>query len=386
MKIDYRDTVNGDATVIDKSAHLMPESAMTKKFWVNLEKYNKSLLGATIDREHRDILEVDVLRPFIKSLIVKNISTQDFITSDSSTLIPSGVRVKYEIHSPLTLNAYDSLGNHTGISTTTGLIEEGIKGSQYLELGDSKAIIVPAETAHTLNMDAYASGSFTLDVETLSGDTVTASTTFEAVPTATTTKAVIDWNPQAGITSSTIKIDFNGDNVVDVSLAPAINGTVLYDTTPPEAVFSFGTTTNDVLITGKDAGGETTVRTSATSTTITDQTGNTLVIPFVKYKEKPTKLKIVFNTMIYNGIATTTPKTTLEYEWEMKNGTLKELEQDVRIKNTRRVSAEYNAKKNQTKIIDKVKEEGEKSTTKITKPGMAILSVSTQEGVIGVQF
>ena len=65
---------------------------------------------------------------------------------------------------------------------------------------------------------------------------------------------------------------------------------------------------------------------------------------------------------------------------------LKELEQDVRIKNTRRVSAEYEAKKNQTKITDKVKEDGEKSVTKNTKPGIVILTISTQGGVVGVQY
>jgi hypothetical protein len=98
-------------------------------------------------------------------------------------------------------------------------------------------------------------------------------------------------------------------------------------------------------------------------------------------------LKLVFDTLIYNGIATTTPKTTLQYEWDTnKNGTLKELELDIRIKNTRRVSAEYEAKKNQTKITDKARESGEKSTVKITKPGIALLSVFTQEGVLGVQF
>ncbi|MFA5831252.1 MAG: right-handed parallel beta-helix repeat-containing protein [Candidatus Paceibacterota bacterium] len=268
VKIDDRRTINGDKTVMEKSAHYMPVSDTTKKYWVNLEEYNKPL--TTTSRDHKDILEVTQLRPFILSIIKKNISVPQFITTDNSTLVSTKKFVEYTIHSPLNLNVYDTVGNHTGISPETGFLEVGIKGSQYFELGESKTIMVPAEIAHTLNLDAYASGSFTLDVETLVGDTVTASTTFEAVPTATTTKATLVWDPQTEITPSTwLNVDFNADNVIDVSLPAVVNGTALYDVTPPEAVISFNPTTNDVVFMGKDEGGDTTVKMTATSTGLT---------------------------------------------------------------------------------------------------------------------
>jgi hypothetical protein len=386
IKIEDRKTINGDATVVEKSAHLMQSSDMTKKYWVNLEGYNNE--PRTIAREHKDIFEVDTLRPFIRSIVVNNITTQPFITDNNYSLTPSGREfVKYVIHSPLNLNVYDTLGNHTGISPE-GMVENGIKGSQYSELGESKTIIVPAEIAHTLNLDAYASGSFTLDIETLIGDTITASTTFEAVPTATTTKANLVWDPQAGITPSTIlNIDFNADNIVDVSLLSTPDGTTLYDITPPEVAISFSTTTNDMIITGTDEGGVSSVVTTTSKTTIIDKAGNTLVVPFIKYKDGKTKLKVVFEKLIYNGTVKNIPKTTLEYEWELnKNGTIKELEQDVVIKNTRRVSAEYESKKNETKITDKEKEKGEKSNVKSRKLGVVLFTISTQDGVVGVQY
>jgi len=69
-----------------------------------------------------------------------------------------------------------------------------------------------------------------------------------------------------------------------------------------------------------------------------------------------------------------------------KDGTLKELEQDVRIKNTRRISAEYNAKKNRTKIVDRTKEDGEKSVVKITRSGIVPLMLSTKNGLISVTY
>jgi hypothetical protein len=235
-------------------------------------------------------------------------------------------------------------------------------------------------------MNGYATGSFTLDMEEFTGDTLTASTTFAGVPSATNTVATIHIPSGDIASSSPLQVDENGDGTTDFSLIPKQGGITIPDFTPPEAVISFSTTTNDVLITGTDTAGTVTTVTTATSTIITDQTGNTLVIPFIKYKEKPTKLKLVFDTLIYNGIATTTPKTTLEYEWEMKKGTLKELKQDIRIKNTRRVSAEYEAKKNETKIADKIKEDGEKSTRKITKPGIVPLVLSTHGGGVEVTY
>jgi hypothetical protein len=130
----------------------------------------------------------------------------------------------------------------------------------------------------------------------------------------------------------------------------------------------------------------------ATSTTITDKGGNTLVVPFIKYKEKATKLKVTFDTLIYNGIATKIPQTTLEYDWEIKkDGTLKELSQDIQIKKTRDISAEYDAKKNETKIEDKYKgkerkDDDEKETAKITKKGMVLLKFSTDKGVVKIDY
>jgi hypothetical protein len=148
------------------------------------------------------------------------------------------------------------------------------------------------------------------------------------------------------------------------------------------------------MITGTDNEGIKTAKTTSTSTTITDKGGNTLVVPFIKYKEKATKLKVTFDTLIYNGIATTIPKTTLEYEWDIKKGgILKSLSQDIQLKNTRDISAEYEAKKNETKIEDKYKEkerkndeDDEKDETKIIKKGIVLLKFSTDKGVVKIDY
>ncbi len=48
-------------------------------------------------------------------------------------------------------------------------------------------------------------------------------------------------------------------------------------------------------------------------------------------KEKPTKLTVVFDTLIYNDVATATPKVTLEFEWELNKTTVIVLKKNVPI-------------------------------------------------------
>lgn len=382
IRIQDKVTLNGDGTVVDRSAHLMPTSTTTQKWWVDLGKYNK--LRTTIDRKHNDIFEVEPLRAFIKSIIVKNIAKSTYITANPATLIQNGDYIKYQLHSPLNLNIYDQAGNHTGISTTTSLIEEGIKGSAYYTLGDTKIVIVPADTLHTVKLDAYASGSFTLDLGELHGDTVTASTTFEAIPTATTTQATLVW---AGSLSpaTTLAVDFNGDSTVDATLKPTLGGTTVYDITPPETHFTFDPASNKFVVTGIDNLSSTTVNTTTTSTTITDEAGNTTVIPFLEYKEESKEIKVAFDTIIYNGVATTTPKIILMYEWKFKNDILKSLSQEVHVKNTREIEAKYKQSTNETKIIDEV-EGGESKKMKLSKSGIAVVNVTTDKGQLLVVY
>ena len=99
------------------------------------------------------------------------------------------------------------------------------------------------------------------------------------------------------------------------------------------------------------------------------------------------KLTVVFDTLAYNDVATATPRVMFEFEWELdKNGTMKSLSQDIRINGMRRISTEYSGNTNQTKIVDKVKEEGEKSITKSTKTGLQTLTISTLKGVLGITY
>jgi hypothetical protein len=390
--------IDGDGTVVTPSALAMSTSSSNvSRLWLDLWTYNNSpLRGGSgsawrLDETHASILEVPTLRDFIKNNILTKSVTE--LPKYISTSLPtsrdlSEKRLTYFLHSPLTLSAHDSFGNGISASTST------IPGARYNRYGEVQSISLPASSNPTLVLNGYEAGSFTLEVQEVEGDTTVATTTFSGIPSSASTVITMNFSDGTIKNASPLFVDANGDGTTDVSFEPKLDGVVVPDLIPPEILVSFSTTTQDVLITGTDNEGVQTTKTTATSTTVTDKGGNTLIVPFIKYKEKATKLKVTFDTLIYNGIATKIPQTTLEYMWEIKkDGTLKSLSQDIQIKNTRDISAEYESKKNETKIEDKYKgkerkddEEDEKETAKITKKGMVLLKFSTDKGVVKIDY
>ncbi len=383
-------TIEGDGTVVVPSALWMSTTTpWVERYWVDLKRYNR-FIPSVFATDHKNITEVTTLLDFIKNKLTNSTSSLPTYISNSPSTLSADPDTKYiyTLHSPLSLDLYDALGNHTGISTSTGYAEQNIPGSRYGTLGEVKYIIANADVTQRLELRGYATGTFSLDVEQIIGDTIIASTTFASVPVTPNTIATLFIPAESNLASSTqLVVDIDGNGTNDIVLSPQLGKVTYPDLSPPEAIFSFSPTTQDFTISGKDTEGTTSTRMSTTSATITDSSGNTLIIPFVKFKEKSTKLKIVFDTLVYNGIATTTPKVTLEYEWELKsNGILKSLIQDIRIEGVRRVTAEYVVNTNQTKIVDRVREDEEKNITKTTKPDIALLTLSSLGGVLQLTY
>lgn len=231
-------SLDGDGTVVVPSALWTASSTGVQKYWVNLRAYNKGF--TTIDRTHPSILEVDPLRTFIQDIIsgssLENLSSYQYISTSTPTNDIADTRLSFTLHSPLTLNLYDKNGNHTGISTTTGFLEENIPGSHYETFGEVKYISAPASSFPKLVLTGYETGSFTLDIAAKQGETVTASTTFSGIPSATSTVAAIDFSDGTIAHASALTIDENGDGHTDFSLAPKVGDIVSLsppDLTPP---------------------------------------------------------------------------------------------------------------------------------------------------------
>ncbi len=217
-------TIDGDGTVVAPSA-LYSNGVGVDRYWIDEGLWNKKhSRPGPLGLKHKDILEITDLIGLIKNTI-NNQSPSNSQYLSTSTPNNPGTHLVYSLHSPLTLDAYDNIGNHTGISTSTGLIEENIPGSYYLKFGDIKYIFTDTDLPIHIFMNGYANGTFTFNIEELQGDSYLSNVTFKDIPTTSSTKVSID--TQTDINSvSPMRVDLNGDSTIDFSIGPKINDTV----------------------------------------------------------------------------------------------------------------------------------------------------------------
>lgn len=226
--LDYRPemVVDGDGTVVASSALWV---SATERYWLNLRDYGEANFGSNIDRKHSDIFEVPQLRDFIKSILgpdSPNETLPDFISTDQPSGDSNDTRLHFILHSPLALDLYDDFGNHTGISTSTHSLEENIPGSYYEVLGGVTYVTIPASSAIHAFMQGTEEGSFTLEVEQVNGNIVTASSTFAGIPSTATTYATLTIPQDGEIANATpLTVDENNDGTVDFSITPLLNET-----------------------------------------------------------------------------------------------------------------------------------------------------------------
>lgn len=374
-----KDVVEGDGTVLVPSA-LWITASTTRKYWVNLGKYNK-FVPDLFTTKHAEILEIPSLRTLIQSILTNATSTPlDFITTTQpATDAVADKRLRFLLHSPLNLSATDNLGNIVNYVTST------IPGSRWKRYGEVQVLTVPKNTSLTLNLDGYAAGSFTLDMQEIDGNNaITASSTLAAIPSATSTRATMAFTDGTLQNASPLLLDYDGNGTTDFSLKPKLGEEVIFDTTPPEAIIAFDPVSQKLKVIGTDNLSSTTVSTTATSSLITDEAGNTLEIIFKKFRQEKRELKLEIQALRYNGVSTsTTAKTALQYEWSAdKTGNIKELEEKVTV-GTLNVDGHYNAQKNLTRIEQKAKDGKE---NKKTSPGLVVIGLTTDEGRIGVSY
>ena len=376
--------VDGDGTVVVPSALWMSISnPNVERWWVDLLTYNKPILG--VDRDHRDILEIQDLRDFIKSKVQDSPfnDSDNIIINNTSTLISDGVRLHYTLHSPLTLGIIDSQGRYTGQDPITKEIKEEIPNVNYRQIGEVQFISAPTGIAYTLKMQGYQEGSFSLDVDKREGNNITASTSFQGIPSSASTLAKIEITPDFEISDSAIEIDQNGDGVVDKSMRATLGGVTIYDTTPPELQVTFDINSKDVILSAQDTlDPNPTILITDTSITLTDNAGNNTVIPFTKLKEKPTRLRFSYNKIIRNGITTTVPNTNIVYDWQEKKGVLTDLDTKVAIKSIEKFV--FNYKKISDSTI--IKEKKNKDLVITTKMGFVVVTIKTEGDGLRVDY
>jgi hypothetical protein len=267
-------------------------------------------------------------------------------------------------------------------------------------------------------MHGTGTGSFSLDVENVSGNQVMATASFQGVPSSTSTIATININPAVSATaSSTLTVDYNGDGTIDSTLQAKQNTIVLADITPPEIKISFATSSNTLLFTGFDDLGTSTISSTTsypllkrnqrdrdddrnrkgiatTTVTATDSSGNTTVLIYTEQYPTPTQRDtITFQSITYNGATTTIPSTTLSYKWRTDKINYKLFASYFKTSATS-TESHWRPRKNQTilmiKPIDLTDEDGDDEVdgraTKTKLPGFVIPYILTKQGALIINY
>ena len=236
VKPEMNTTIDGDGTVVVPSALWTSTSAGAVDYWMNLRNYSinhplQTGLGY-FPFSHADILETEPILDFISDNLSSTTKPLDEYGYLSISAPPSNdTRLRFTLHSPLTLNLYDGEGHHTGVSTTTGEIEEQIPGTYYTEFGDVKYLFTDATSSLHIVMNGYATSTFTFEEEQLQGDSLVASSTWQDMPTTPQTVVTTDTAPDIA-SQPPLLIDKNGDGTTDYIIAPQLNGTAPLPKTP----------------------------------------------------------------------------------------------------------------------------------------------------------
>jgi|GEM_PF-1799953 len=214
---------DGDGVVPVPSALMISTtSPNVRRYWVDLREYNKHHTNV----KHGNLFEIQELRDFVYGIFNGTDSLPEFIklTQPSSQTVDK--KLVFILHSPLTLQLQDSSGNTTGLSGDDSVTQD-IPGATYGEFGDVQYIVAP-EGDYTLSMNGQAEGVFSLEMQEMSGDTVTSSATIANVPTTENTLASLTIS--GGVdTASPLSVDEDGDGSSDISIAPEEGEIVNYE-------------------------------------------------------------------------------------------------------------------------------------------------------------
>ncbi len=222
----YRPTFveDGDGVVPVPSALMMSEAENVKKYWLNLHTYNDA---APINRDHGNILEIPELRSFVEQILSEDTSTlPEFIVNQQPETAAIGKKLRFFLHSPLTLEVSDQNGNRVG-PNEDGSEDEEIQGAEYGRFGEVQYISVPAEAEYNLRLDGYDTGTFSLDIQEVVDGNIVATTTYADLPTTSSTLASLTIT--GDIESATpLQVDEDGNGTVDISLEGHVGETNTY--------------------------------------------------------------------------------------------------------------------------------------------------------------
>lgn len=215
---------DGDGVVpIPSALHIASGLENIENYWINLAQARTGLRKF----DHANLFEISEVQILLRDIFTRASTASSLITRTQPSATEEGSeRLLFFLHSPLTLEIYDENGNHTG-ETEDGDLDQEIPGTEYGVFGDVKYIIAPPGK-YDVVLRGKDSGIFSLDVQKMSGNEVSSSITLADVPTTQTTIATIEITDDLSETG-TLRVDEDGDEIIDFELTPAENEVVLFE-------------------------------------------------------------------------------------------------------------------------------------------------------------
>ncbi len=217
-----RFTSDGDNTVVVPSAQYMSSvNSNVEKYWVNLFQMNNDKFPLDANITHGNIFEVDSLLSFISNTI-QELPLENSAYLSTTVPVDTSNHFHISIHSPVTLDAYNAGGNHTGEICLSDsdfcYAEENIPNSSYLEFGEGKYINLPEDQMSKVKLQGTDIGTFTYDSEKVLPDGTSTTFSFVDIPVTTQTQAEITLNQSTG--TPQLALDVTGDGVTDFTIIP----------------------------------------------------------------------------------------------------------------------------------------------------------------------
>lgn len=231
-------TSEGDETVVASSA----TSAVGKTYYLDIKKYNEAFKD---NSSHAYIFEIQPLDDLLKNIITEHSTTTlpAHITIEKPELTDKKLRLS--VHSPVSIDIYDNLGNHTGLipnpdpNSDLELTEENIPNSYYMNFGEGKYVGFSSGSQNKIELSGTGSGIFTLKVGEYLGNTEMTSTAFVDIPVTSAMKGEL--SIQNMDTLPQLKIDVEGDGTFDFEIKPSEEfDPILFLEIMKKTIISFG--------------------------------------------------------------------------------------------------------------------------------------------------
>ena len=204
---------DGDKTVVSYSA----DKLGGESYYVDLQTFNLPRLN--INRDHSDILEVPSVLALIHDM-VKEVPIGDLDFIYTTKPVDENPSKRLAIHSPASIDIYDSEGRHTGLipnpdpNSDLQLVEEQIPNSRYYHFGEGKYVSLPSEGTYRVVIKGTGEGTFTLELENGIAGNYSGRPIFSDIPVSPSTVATLNLDDNV----LQLSLDQDGDGTFELVL------------------------------------------------------------------------------------------------------------------------------------------------------------------------